>query len=224
MSVAVVVLRFAFLNLTWGTVRLVTLRTGGSPREGHRDRLVSGLTGFRGAVSLAAAVAVPRMVESGAAFPDRDLIVFVTAGVVVVTIVGQSLVLPAVVRWAAFDGSNEVVEERRSAERVAIEAALDALPKLARRVGADAEIVDRIREDYEGHLALVKAEESDDDDHPLLQQRGTAVELELALVRLKAATVLRLRDEGEIDDLVLRQVRAEYDAEETRLLRLDQRG
>ncbi|WIB34941.1 hypothetical protein [Curtobacterium sp. MCJR17_043] len=136
------------------------------------------------------------MVESGAAFPDRDLIVFVTAGVVVVTIVGQSLVLPAVVRWAAFDGSNEVVEERRSAERVAIEAALDALPKLARRVGADAEIVDRIREDYEGHLALVKAEESDDDDHPLLQQRGTAVELELALVRLKAATVLRLRDEG----------------------------
>jgi hypothetical protein len=56
-----------------------------------------------------------------------------------------------------------------------------------------------------------------------LQQRGAAVELELALVRLKAATVLRLRDQGEIDDLVLRQVRAEYDAEETRLLRLDQR-
>jgi Na+/H+ antiporter len=208
-SLAVVVLRFAFLNLTWGTVRLVTLRTGGSPREGHRDRLVSGLTGFRGAVSLAAAVAVPRMVESGGAFPDRDLIVFVTAGVVVVTIVGQSLVLPAVVRWAAFDGSGEVLEERRSAERTAIE--------------ADAEIVDRIREDYEGHLALVEAEESEDDDHPLLQQRGAAVELELALVRLKAATVLRLRDQGEIDDLVLRQVRAEYDAEETRLLRLDQR-
>lgn len=222
-SVVVVVLRFAFLNLTWGAVRLVTLRTGGSPREGHRDRLVSGLTGFRGAVSLAAAVAVPRVVESGGAFPDRDLIVFVTAGVVVVTIVGQSLVLPAVVRWAAFDGSNEVLEERRSAERAAIEEALDALPRLARRTGADREVVDRIRQDYEGHLALVEAEESDDDDHPLLQQRGAAVELELALVRLKAATVLRLRDQGEIDDLVLRQVRAEYDAEETRLLRLDQR-
>lgn len=222
-SVAVVAFRFAFLNLSWGAIRLVTLRTGGSPREGHRDRLVSGLTGFRGAVSLAAAVAVPRMVESGAAFPDRDLIVFVTAGVVVVTIVGQSLVLPAVVRWAAFDGSGEVLEERRTAERTALEAALDALPRLARRAGADAEVVERVREDYEGHLALVKAEESDEDDHPLLQQRGTAVELELALVRLKAATVLRMRDEGEIDDLVLRQVRAEYDAEETRLLRASER-
>ena len=52
----------------------------GVPREGHRDRVVSGFTGFRGAVSLAAAVAVPRMVEGGGAFPDRDLIVFVVAG------------------------------------------------------------------------------------------------------------------------------------------------
>jgi hypothetical protein len=168
-------------------------------------------------------VAVPRVVESGGAFPDRDLIVFVTAGVVVVTIVAQSLVLPGVVRWAAFDGRGEVLEERRSAERTAIEEALDALPKLARRLGADAEVVDRIRDDYEGHLALVKAEESEEDDHPLLQQRSAAVELELELVRRKAATVLRMRDQGEIDDLVLRQVRAEYDAEETRLLRLDQR-
>lgn len=218
-SVAVVVLRFAFLNLSWGAVRLVTLRTGGSPREGHRDRVVSGFTGFRGAVSLAAAVAVPRMVESGAAFPERDLIVFVVAGVVVVTIVGQSLVLPAVVRWADFGGSHEVVEERRTAERRALEEALEALPRLAKRSGTDAEVVQRIRDDYEGHLALVRAEQSDDDDHPLLQQRGAAVGLELELVRLKAAALIRMRDDGDIDDLVLRQVRAEYDAEETRLLR-----
>jgi hypothetical protein len=49
------------------------------------------------------------------------------------------------------------------------------------------------------------------------------VELELALVRLKAARVIKMRDDGDIDDLVLRQVRAEYDAEETRLLRQGER-
>ncbi len=222
-SVTLVVLRFAFLNASWGAVKLVTLRTGGTPREGHRDRVVSGFTGFRGAVSLAMAVAVPRMVESGAAFPDRDLIVFVTAGVVVVTIVGQSLVLPAVVRWADFGGRDEVADERRDAERTAIEEALDALPRLAKRLGADDEVVERIRGDYEGHLALVRAEQSDESDHPLLAKRGHAVELELELVRHKSATVLRMRDDGDIDDLVLRQVRAEYDAEETRLLRQGER-
>jgi len=116
-----------------------------------------------------------------------------------------------------------VADERRDAERTAIEEALDALPRLAKRLGADDEVVERIRGDYEGHLALVRAEQSDESDHPLLAKRGDAVELELELVRHKSATVLRMRDDGDIDDLVLRQVRAEYDAEETRLLRQGER-
>ncbi len=70
-SVVLVLVRFAFLNAAGGTVWLVTRRSGGAPREGHRDRLVSGFAGFRGAVSLAMAVAVPRTLESGGAFPDR---------------------------------------------------------------------------------------------------------------------------------------------------------
>lgn len=127
-SVVLVLVRFAFEGTIGGTVWLVTRRFGGEPREGRRDRLVSGFAGFRGAVSLAMAVAVPRTLESGGAFPDRDLIVFVTAGVVVVTIVGQALVLPAVLRRAALPEDESVGEERRYAERTAVEEALDALP------------------------------------------------------------------------------------------------
>ena len=217
-AVLLVVVRFAFLNAAGGTVWLVTRKTGGQPREGHRDRLVSGFAGFRGAVSLAMAVAVPRTLESGAAFPDRDLIVFVTAGVVVLTVVGQALVLPAVLRRAALPEDESVGEERRYAERTAIEEALDALPRLAREAGADRTIVDRVRKDYEAHLDVIRArEEAEDDEHPALQRHDAAVALELALVQHKAATLLRLRDADEIDDLVLRQVRAGYDAEEARL-------
>ncbi|MFS0730435.1 Na+/H+ antiporter [Curtobacterium sp. 1P10AnD] len=217
-AVLLVVVRFAFLGAAGGTVWLVTRKTGGQPREGHRDRLVSGFAGFRGAVSLAMAVAVPRTLESGAAFPDRDLIVFVTAGVVVLTVVGQALVLPAVLRRAALPEDESVGEERRYAERTAIEEALDALPRLAREAGADRTIVDRVRKDYEAHLDVIRArEEAEDDEHPALQRHDAAVALELALVQHKAATLLRLRDADEIDDLVLRQVRAGYDAEEARL-------
>ncbi|WIE77058.1 Na+/H+ antiporter [Curtobacterium sp. MCSS17_007] len=216
-SVVLVLVRFAFEGTIGGTVWLVTRRFGGEPREGRRDRLVSGFAGFRGAVSLAMAVAVPRTLESGGAFPDRDLIVFVTAGVVVVTIVGQALVLPAVLRRAALPEDESVGEERRYAERTAVEEALDALPRLARKAGADRATVDRVRKDLEAHLDVIQAREEDDEDHPALQRHDATVALELALVRHKAATLLRLRDEDEIDDLVLRQVRAGYDAEEARL-------
>jgi monovalent cation/hydrogen antiporter len=55
--------------------------------------------GARGVVSLAAALAIPLSTQSGAPFPYRDLILFVTFGVIVVTLVGQGLLLPAMVRW-----------------------------------------------------------------------------------------------------------------------------
>src|SRR5215470_15228584 len=56
-------------------------------------------TGVRGIVSLAAALAIPFATASGAPFPDRDLILFVTFAVILVTLVGQGLLMPAVVRW-----------------------------------------------------------------------------------------------------------------------------
>src|SRR5665213_3352632 len=56
-------------------------------------------TGIRGVVSLAAALAIPYFVESGAPFPHRDMILFVVFGVIIVTLVGQGLLLPSVVRW-----------------------------------------------------------------------------------------------------------------------------
>ncbi len=180
---------------------------------------MSGFTGFRGAVSLAAAVAVPRMVESGGAFPERDLIVFVVAGVVVVTIVAQSLVLPAVVRWADFGDSHEVVEERRTAERRALEEALEALPRwrsgparTPRSCSASATTTrDTWRSSAPSRATTTTTR--------CCSNAVRRFDLELELVRLKAAALIRMRDDGDIDDLVLRQVRAEYDAEETRLLR-----
>ena len=67
-------------------------------RPGKR-RFSCRFTGVRGVVSLAAALAIPYTVASGAPFPHRDLILFVTFGVIIVTLVGQGLMLPAVVRW-----------------------------------------------------------------------------------------------------------------------------
>src|SRR5262249_44734921 len=68
--------------------------------------------GIRGVVSLAAALAIPLTTLAGTLFPYRDLILFVTFGVIVVTLIGQGLVLPGVVRWLGL-GSHAAEERER---------------------------------------------------------------------------------------------------------------
>lgn len=181
--------------------------------------MVSGVAGFRGAVSLAAAIAVPDALASGRAFPDRDVIVFVTAGVIVVTLVLQGLALPRVVRWAQLPRDTAVDEERQLAETLATEEALAALPRVAADLGTDQDVVDRLRREYEEHLRVVHARGASVADEPVLRHDRHYTALRLALLARKRATVLRLRDEHRIDDTVLRQVQSRLDIEEVRLAR-----
>ena len=82
-------------------------------------------TGVRGAVSLAAALALPFALPNGDAFPYRDLILFVSFGVIFITLVGLGLGLPPVVRWlgVAEDGRDRACrrasnpKSRRGARR-----------------------------------------------------------------------------------------------------------
>ncbi|MFG6401733.1 Na+/H+ antiporter [Microbacterium sp. P04] len=232
-SVCLVVVRLAFLFITAYTIRALDRRPSQRRRRmSNRSRVVSGLAGFRGAVSLAAALAVPATMADGTPFPDRSLIIFVTAGVIVVTIVGQGLTLPAVVRWAKLPKDTSVSEERLFAETTFYKAALADLPEIARRLGTDAEVTERLRTEYEEHLEELDAETRafEKDDRPdapgdtsknaepaAVRRRRQMVELRLALLRHKRATMIELRDEKRIDDIVLRQLQDRLDIEEVRL-------
>jgi CPA1 family monovalent cation:H+ antiporter len=218
-SATVIGARFAWLFTTPYLIRLLDRRPQQRLRRvGARARVVSAFAGFRGAVSLAAALAVPQRVGSGAPFPGRDLIVFVTAGVIVVTL-AQGLLLPGVVRWARLPRDGSVDEERRLAETRATEEALAALPELAAELGTDPQVVDRTRREYEEHLEVVRADGDRDDDEPVRRHDQHYAALRLALLARKRATVLALRDEQRIDDIVLRQFQTRLDIEEVRLSR-----
>lgn len=219
-SATVVGVRFAWAFTTPYVIRLLDRRPQQRLRRvGARARVVSAVAGFRGAVSLAAALAVPETVASGAPFPDRDLIIFVTAGVIVVTLVAQALLLPDVVRWARLPRDTSVEQERHLAETLATEEALAAIPQLATELGTDAEIVDRLRREYEKHLRVLHAGEDGADDEPVLRYDRQYQALRLAALEHKRATVVRLRDQRRIDDTVLRQVERRLDLEEVRLAR-----
>ena len=85
-------------------------------RVGARLRIVSAWAGMRGAVSLAAALALPLETDAGAPLPGRDLILFITFALILVTVVGQGLTLPVLIRRLGVreDGAEEEAEEARA--------------------------------------------------------------------------------------------------------------
>jgi Na+/H+ antiporter len=219
-SAVVIGVRFVWLFTMPYVIRALDRRPQQRLRRvGPRARVVNGVAGFRGAVSLAAALAVPATVASGDPFPGRDLIVFVTAGVIAVTLL-QGLLLPAVVRWARLPRDTSVEEESRLAQTEATGAALAALPAVAAELGTDPDVVERTRREYEEHLHVIH-QGVDEDDEPVTRHEEQYTALRLALLARKRATVVQLRDAQRIDDIVLRQFQARLDIEEVRLSRPD---
>lgn len=209
--------RWAWMYTTPYLIRALDRRPAQRLRRvSARQRTVSATAGFRGAVSLAAALAVPQHLNSGEPFPGRDLIVVVTCGVIVVTLL-QALALPAVVRFARLPVDTSIDEERHFAEVAAADAALEALEETASELGTTDPVVARVKKELEKRRNLLAAAGVADD--PVVQHDDQYTALLLALIARKRSTLLELRDEQQIDDIVLRQVQAVLDIEEVRLSR-----
>lgn len=215
---ALILVRFGFLVTAAYTIRLLDRRPSQRLRRvSNRARVVSALAGFRGAISLAAALAVPLVVASGAPFPGRNTIVFVAAGVIVLSLIVQGLLLPVAIRWAGFPEDTSARDELALAERVTTEAAIAAIPEVAEQLGVDRIVRDRLLADYREHRAVIGADDSVDDEP--LRRNEEYVRLRLAILARKHDAVLALRDQGAIDDPVLQRVQARLDLEELRLSR-----
>ena len=180
-------------------------------RISARHRLPLAWAGMRGAVSLAAALAVPTTMANGLPLAYRDAIVFITVVVIVVTFVALGQPLPAVLRWARLPADTaEPAEEEMALRRIA-EAALEALPRQAARLDVP-----------EPEVAAISAElraQADDTSNNALAERARLrkVELQHALLSVKRTALVRLRDERRIDDIVLRRIQELLDVEEVRL-------
>ncbi|WP_106817008.1 Na+/H+ antiporter [Microbacterium timonense] len=147
------VARFVFQTTSVMIIRMLDRRPSQRLRRTtYRSRIVTAVAGFRGAVSLAIALSVPLTTSAGAALPGRDEIIFVTAGVIVLTLLVQGPLLPAVVRWAHLPDDSALQQELELAERAITGAALTAIKELARDHGVSEEIRDRLTRDYYEYL------------------------------------------------------------------------
>lgn len=213
--VTVLATRFVVLNATIFTIRLVDRRPGQRLRRTTlRARIVSTAAGFRGAVSLAVALAVPVSIVGS---DGRDMVVFVTAGIVVLSLLLQGAALPALVRWAQIDSDPTLADEIDLARRTATESALDSLDEIANGLGIDDTVIAEVRAELADHRPRwVSGTDADIDGDESLHERQYR-DLKLAVLAHKRATTVTLRDRQVIDDTVLRQIQARLDLEELRL-------
>jgi Na+/H+ antiporter len=211
-------------RLLWGEstaalVRAVDRREAQRARRvDWRQRLVSGWAGFRGAVSLAAAIAVPLTTNSGAPFPDRSLIIFVVTFVILTTVVVQGTTLPAIVRWARIPEDVAHADELRLARCHGAQAALDALPLVAAEFGVGDDLENRLQSEYRQHAALVRL--GDDGSTPTDAEVKSDLirQVRLGVLEHKRRAITELRDQRRIDDIVLLELQESMDLEEARLL------
>ncbi len=211
-------------RIFWGEITTVLLRlidrreVQRARRVSWRQRFVTAWAGFRGAVSLAAALAVPATTLSGAPFPDRSLLIFIVTVVILVTVLVQGSTLPAVVRWAQIPDDVSHDEELQLARTRGVQAALDALPVVANDVGLSEELLRRLQKEYEEKAALVLATEDGSTNSKLAERKDQLRQVRLRVLEHKRREITALRNQNLIDDIVLRELQTAMDLEEVQLL------
>jgi CPA1 family monovalent cation:H+ antiporter len=158
-----------------------------------RERAVIAWTGMRGAVSLAAALALPDTL------PDRGLIVFLTFSVIVSTLLLQGLTLPALIQRLGLEAPGAEAEEERLARDHATRAALSRIDELDGTPGWSGATLEQVRASYRDRRQELAAPD------------GEARRARQEAIAAERRRIIELRDEGAISSAVMHRLERELD-------------
>ena len=171
-------------------------------------------TGMRGVDSLAVALALPYALVNGQPFPHRELILFVTFGVIIVTLIGQGAMLAAVMRWLGLTKLGKI--ERKDEIRRELHARQAALKQVEKRLEKAIKehdlpgyAIDHLRTRNQSRLQIIPSNLTDDIDH----MRRTA-KVKAELIEAERDFIYELLRDGKITDEVRRRIEYELDLEE----------
>lgn len=206
--------RMVWLHITPYVIRALDRRPQQVERRvGWRPRTIIGWAGLRGAVSLAAALALPL------GFPERDLLIWLTLCVIFCTLVLQGLTLPALIRFLDVPEDEEEEREELIARKAAARAALRRTEELDGEDWVRADSLDRMRRLQEfRYRRLAQRAGALQDEEESLDERSIAYQrLVREMLEAQRDEIVRLRDEGRISDGVLHMLLRELDLEDRRL-------
>jgi Na+/H+ antiporter len=221
---AIILVPLILLRLVWlVAITYLPRFLSGALREGRKSHswrhgLLLGWIGMRGVDSLAAALAVPLVIKSGAAFPDRDLIFFLTFAVIFGTLVLQGLSLEPVVRWLGVVDDRLWEAEERNARLAANRAALARVHEIASSRAVETSTVQRLAAEYEDRILQLQHNVADEAPSDALFSKDFQ-QVTLEALEAERRTILQLRNQRVINDATLRRIQRDVDLAETRLKR-----
>ncbi len=179
---------------------------------------------MRGSVSLAAALAIPLQTDAGGPFPERDLVIFLAFAVILATLVGQGLTLPALIHGLGIEEDTADQDEELAARIEIAYAAVDRIDELADEDWVSPDTIDRTRRlfDYRRRRFASRIEDgaspgADGDDFDYEARAETYQRFMADVIGAQRATLRSLRDGGRITDEVRRRVEYDLDLEEARI-------
>ena len=223
-SALVIVVRFVWVFAATYLPRYLSRKLRErDPNPPWQHVVIVAWTGMRGVVSLAAALALPSMILTELPAPGRtviiNLIIFFTYVVILVTLVLQGLTLPLLIRWLKVVDSGESEREEREARLKANLAALARLAEFGQQKVFAAELLDRLRVEYEDRVRELETF-GQDEAHRMAAMFSLDYEhLQQEALRVERQTILQLRNERIINDNVLRRIQHDLDLAEARLRR-----
>jgi monovalent cation/hydrogen antiporter len=193
------------------------LRKHTEPGPPAKELFVVGWTGMRGVIALAAAISLPEVLNDGTAFPQRDVLIFLTFCVILITLVAQGLSLPLLIRKLGLSARLGVNGEELEARRRMLLAAIDEIQDLrGRDVPEDEESLADLLHHYQQRLA--EAEQGPETEGVNMASYEQYRALAARLRAVERSTILGLRDKNEINDESLRKLERELDLQDARYL------
>jgi NhaP-type Na+/H+ and K+/H+ antiporter len=164
---------------------------------------VLAFTGVRGIVSLAAALAIPLAISTGQPFPYRDLILFLTFSVILITLVGQGLMLPWVMRELGLSHAGRKERKINRAEEYkarseAVEAAIERLDQLAAERNLLPDVIEAVRAQHQDRLKHI--ENRIDGDDAIRKHGELHDEVERLLIAAERTRINDLFRSGKLKD------------------------
>jgi CPA1 family monovalent cation:H+ antiporter len=211
-ALAVIVIRIVWVPVFTYLPRLLFRRVRErDPYPPWQAPVVIAWAGIRGAVSLAAALALP------ADLPHRDLLIFFTFVVILVTLVGQGLTLPLLIRAIGIEDDGGAEREDAKARIKAAEAALTRLDELALEGWVREDTVERMRGAYRFRSTRFRARYEGADEDGAEERSIQYQRLRRELLDAERQAVLALRNDGTITEEVMQRVQRDIDLEDSRL-------
>ena len=187
------------------------------PMPPWRQIAIVAWMGMRGAVSLAAALALPLATDAGSAFPMRDLIVFLTFTVILATLLLQGLSLPPLIRRLDIHDDHEVRSESKARLKAA-RAAIERVEELRDEEWTRDDTMDRLRQMYEYRTRRFSARFREPDDGEDYEARADQYQRALReVLQAQRDAIVQMRDNGTISSDTMHRIERDLDLEDSRL-------